>query len=624
MKRFLLLWMSFILTTALWAYDFQSGDLYYNITSSTEPYTVEVTYQSSWYSGDYNYMGLTSVTIPATVTYDGTTYSVTSIGSSAFENCTGLTSVAIPESVTSIGWYAFSGCTGLTSIVVENGNTVYDSRENCNAIIETATNTLIQGCKTTVIPNSVTSIGGWAFSGCTGLTSITIPESVTSIGDEAFYNVPNIVYNGTATGSPWGARSMNGYVDGYLVYADATKTTLLACSNVATGAIVIPNSVTSIGDKAFYRCTRLTSVTIPNSVTSIGYSAFLDCTGLASITIPNSVTSIGGWAFKYCTGLTSVTIPESVTSIGYAVFSGCTGLTSIVAPAFALEITTYDSDAPEILSYVEIYSGEITDYELAVLLYSYKTLRTLDVRQTTNITLPDEAFRNCYNLQTLRLPANLTTIPYMAVADCKSLQSITIPASVTEIESSAFENCRSLKSVIFEGATTDGTTTESSATSTCSLLRIGNWAFYNCHELQSLSIPEGVTEIGDAAFYGCVYLTDIALPSSMATISDNAFALCSKLQKITVSATTPPTIQAKTFYEVSRTIPVYVPTEAVNDYKSDIYWREFNIQAASAPAAAIDNTSADSSIAPQKVLIDGQVYILRNGKTYTPTGAEVE
>ena len=173
-----------VLLTALsaQAYDFQSGDLYYNVTSDT---TVEVTYQE--HSSSTNYQGLTTVTIPETVTsYNGTTYSVTSIAYTAFVYCTSLTSITIPNSVTSIGECAFAYCSSLTSIVVESSNTMYDSRENCNAIIETASNTLIAGCQSTTIPNSVTSIGESAFRGCSSLTSVTIPNSVTSIGKSAF------------------------------------------------------------------------------------------------------------------------------------------------------------------------------------------------------------------------------------------------------------------------------------------------------------------------------------------------------------------------------------------------------------------------------------------------------
>lgn len=170
------------------AYDFEVDGIYYNITSS-EDLTVSVTYKGSDQSSAV-YSG--NVVIPGSVEYNGITYSVTSIGYSAFENCSNLASIAIPNSVTSIGASIFSGCDNLTSIVVEEDNPVYDSRGNCNAIIRTATNKLIRGCQSTIIPNSVTSIGRTAFNGCTRLTSITIPNGVTSIEDNAFNGCTNL------------------------------------------------------------------------------------------------------------------------------------------------------------------------------------------------------------------------------------------------------------------------------------------------------------------------------------------------------------------------------------------------------------------------------------------------
>ena len=228
----------------------------------------------------YDCSGLTSVVIPN---------SVTSIGMYAFSGCSGLTSFVIPNSVTSIGLKAFSGCSGLTSIVVESGNSVYDSRNNCNAIIETASNTLLAGFKNTKIPSSVTSIGDFAFFDCSSLTSFVIPNSVTSIGIYAFYD----------------------------------------CSGLTS--IEIPNSVTSIGDYAFSGCSGLTSIEIPNSVTSIETYVFRGCSGLTSIEIPSSVTTIRSEAFSGCSGLTSITsYITDVFATGVGAFSGCDNATLYV------------------------------------------------------------------------------------------------------------------------------------------------------------------------------------------------------------------------------------------------------------------------------------------------------
>ena len=346
-----------------------------------------VEHEGSAYSvtsiGDYAFQycsGLTSVTIPNSVTSIGRSAfsgckgltsvtignSVTSIGKNAFDGCSGLTSVTIPNSVTSIGGHTFGGCSGLTSIVVEDGNPVYDSRNNCNAIIETATNTLHSGCKTTIIPNSVTSIGDDAFSGCSGLTSITIPNSVTSIGKYAFFN-----------------------------------------------------------------CFGLTSVTIPNSVTSIGHSAFYECSGLTSVTIGNSVTSIGDYAFEYCSSLTSITIPNSVTSIGGHTFGGCSGLTSIVVEDGN---PVYDS---------RNNCNAIIETATNTLHSGCKT--TIIPNSVTSIG--DDAFSGCSGLTSITIPNSVTSIGERAFFVCSGLTSVTIGSGVESIGTMAFANCPELLDV---------------------------------------------------------------------------------------------------------------------------------------------------------------------------------
>ncbi|MCK9163609.1 MAG: leucine-rich repeat protein [Bacteroidales bacterium] len=309
MKKRLLIVFVFVLigiSLKVQAYDFSlvsNGNvLYFNITSATAPYKVEVTSQTTSRPYYYSAKPTGIVIIPNSVTYNEITYSVTSIGNFAFYGCTSITSVTIPNSVTSIESVVFTNCTNLTSVIIPNsvtsiGNYIFDGCSSLTSI---------------TIPNSITSLGSGTFYSCTSLTSITLPNSITSIGDHTFYR----------------------------------------CTSLAS--ITIPNSVTSIEDQAFGYCSSLTSITIPNAVTSIGYDVFGFCTALTSVSIPNSVTSIDQYAFEFCSSLISVTIPNSVTSIGETAFQNCSGLTSITFLGLppSISTTTFTNVSTNIPVYV--------------------------------------------------------------------------------------------------------------------------------------------------------------------------------------------------------------------------------------------------------------------------------
>ena len=257
--RFSLLLLALLLPATALAYDFEVDGVCYNINGNEATVTSKGLYYDMYFVG---YLG--SVVIPPTVTYNGTTYPVTSIDEIAFYCCEGLTSIDIPSSITKIGNFAFDACVSLTSIV---------------------------------IPNSVTEIGHYAFHSCDSLTSIDIPNSVIEIGYGVFESCLGLTSIVVESGNPrYDSRNnCNAIIE------TAYNTLIYGCKNTT-----IPYSVTTIDDYAFYGCDSLTSIVIPNSVTEIGYGAFYDCIDLTSIVIPNSVTSIGEVAFCNCWRLTDV------------------------------------------------------------------------------------------------------------------------------------------------------------------------------------------------------------------------------------------------------------------------------------------------------------------------------
>ena len=277
-----LLMLALLLPATATAHDFEVDGIYYIINGNEATVTFRGT---SYYEYSNEYSG--SVTIPSSVTYNGTIYSVTSIGVLAFYNCSGLTSVTIPNPVTEIGYSTFSGCRGLTSVTIPTSLKTIGERafKDCQSLTSVA------------IPNSVTAIGDLAFYNCSALTSVSIGNSVTSIGDLAFWNCSGLTSIVVASGN----TTYDSRGNCNAIIETASNTLIAGCCNT-----VIPGTVTTIGHDAFRYCKGLSSVTIPNSVTSIGDMAFLECSGLKSVTIHGSVTSIGDWAFRGCSGLTDV------------------------------------------------------------------------------------------------------------------------------------------------------------------------------------------------------------------------------------------------------------------------------------------------------------------------------
>ena len=533
MKKLFLFIVAIFAASTLWAAGFYSGDLYYNITSSSEPYTAEVT-------SAYNYVGFTIVTIPSTVTYNGITYSVTSIDGHAFSSCSKLTSVTIPESVKSIGSGAFSSCSALTSIN---------------------------------IPEGVTNIESYTFEDCSSLTSITIPNSVTRIEYRAFNGTG--IYNDE---SNWENDVL--YIDNCLIGAKISKsgaytikenTRLIAggtfkdCSSLTS--VTIPNGVTSIGEYAFSACSSLTSINIPEGVTNIEVHTFENCSSLTSITIPNSVTSIGYGAFQYCSSLTSAIMGNSVTSFGDLVFQDCKSLISIVLP------NTVQTIGGGLFCGCEALTSVVLPENLDSLLTErrYHLGFFENCHSLSSITLPeyliaigDDAFYNCSSLTSIAIPNSVTSIGDGAFQRCSSLTSVTIPNSVMSIGCYAFDGtpwyANLSDGVIYIGqvlytykgnmpANTsidvkEGTTaispqafsTRSSLVAITlpeSLITIGNKAFSNCSSLTAITLPESLITIEDYAFSDCSLLTAITLPKRLNSVGCYAFKSCHSLTSVT-------------------------------------------------------------------------------------------
>ncbi len=543
---------------------------------------------------------------------------VTIIGNGAFRNCNSFTSAVVPDSVTVIDMGAFSGCGMLTyitlgkgvadiggdavfsdcnnlvSIAVDSDNHTYSSE---NGVLYNKDKTELISCPSgfngafevpdgvksikeqafsnciyitdVIISDSVTSIEFGAFERCVLLTSINIPNSVTSIGESAFFICDSLESITVDPDNPTYSSE-----DGVLYNKD--KTELLACPAGKEGSFTVPNTVTSIGERAFFVCDSLKSIVIPDSVTSIEYGAFNGCSGLTSINIPDNVTEIEGLAFDGCSSLTSINIPDNVTVIGNFAFSDCSSLTSVTIGNSVTSIGDWAFSSCSNITSINIPDSVTSIGENAFwccealikiengILYVDKWVVGYDetvkneyptsiVLHQNTVGIAGNAFNNADFVESVSIPNSVKNICDTAFAGCYYLESINIPNSVTNIGEDVFLNCSNLTEIKVDAnnpsySSQNGVLYNKDKTKliACpaalsgsfeipsSVVTIGDYAFYGCEYLTSIKIPNSVKIIDDFAFYGCTNLTTITIPDSVTDIGACAFEGCKKIKKITI------------------------------------------------------------------------------------------
>lgn len=469
---------------------------------------------------------LTSVSIPETVT---------ELEYSAFMDCTSLTAVTIPSGLTkagSLGSGAFSGCSALTTVQFGSGLTSIPE-----ALFEST------GLKTVTLPESVTSIGMWAFADCAKLEQVSFPASLTSIDGCAFENCTaltavtlpkrltelgnDVFENCSALKSVWIPKSLtniNGFGDG--CFAGCTALT----------DITFETGITKIADHQFDG-SPIKSITIPGTVTTIGSSAFSGCANLTAIDLPTSVTQIDAYAFS-STGLTAVTLPKHLRKLGLSAFSGCTALKSVFIP-LSLQNTSNPFRNCKALTDVTFEDGRT---ELPDTLLEDSGIRQFTVPQTVT-KIGDSAFAGCTQLTAITLPAGLRELGSGAFSGCTALTGVALPDSLTALGYGAFANCTALTAAEFPAGITPASWRNSSdMLRNCTSLRsvklpktvpfLDDEFFAGCTALEQIVLPDSVTKIGSNLFNGCTALTDVTLSTNLQAIPANTFYGCASLQKL--------------------------------------------------------------------------------------------